>query len=66
MEWRETGLAQSYSRIEGMDPSADWILGPGFKDLCRGDEEVLIPFSIGPINKATLDSSSPPRRMTRS
>ena len=55
MEWRETGRDQSYSQIAGMDPSADWILGPGFKDLCRGDEEVLIPFSVGPIGKETLE-----------
>ena len=32
MQWRETGLEQSYCRIEGMDPSADW-LRPGFGDF---------------------------------
>lgn len=55
MEWQETGLEQSYCRIVGMDPSADWILGPGFADLSRGDEEVLIPFTIGPLDETTLE-----------
>src|SRR5882762_6056357 len=56
MEWRETGLEQSYCRIEGMDPSADWVLGPGFGDFSFGNQRHLIPCTIGPLDTAMVET----------
>jgi hypothetical protein len=55
MQWRETGLEQSYCRIEGMDPSADWVLGPGFGDFSFGNQRHLIPCTIGPLDTAMVE-----------
>ncbi|AVA25347.1 peptidase S8/S53 family subtilisin-related protein (plasmid) [Rhizobium sp. NXC24] len=55
MEWRKTDLEHSYCRIEGIDPNADWVLGPGFRDFSRGHDDVLIPCTIGPLDKSMVD-----------
>ncbi|MBB5572327.1 MULTISPECIES: hypothetical protein [Rhizobium] len=55
MEWRKTDLEHSYCRIEGIDPSADWVLGPGFRDFSRGDDNVLIPCTIGPLDTSMVE-----------
>jgi hypothetical protein len=51
MEWEEIGPDGGYSRIVGMDPNADWVLGPGLADFARGSRDVLIPFIIAPLDE---------------
>lgn len=47
---------RGYGRIVGMDPAADWLLGPARRDfLPRGGGEALIPFLISFDDPAALD-----------
>jgi len=49
------GDGRHYSRIVGMDPGADWLLGPGLRDfLPPGGGEALIPFIMHVGDKAAL------------
>jgi hypothetical protein len=42
----QIGPAGYYARIEGMDPRADWLFGPGRQDYLPHGEDQLIPIII--------------------
>lgn len=44
-----------YSDIRGMDPRADWLLGPGLQDYLPNVEKTLIPFIMNLHDKKGLD-----------
>jgi len=46
MSWTRPDPARSYSVIRGMDPRADWLLGPGMADYLPYGDQTLIPFIL--------------------
>lgn len=56
MEWRKIESTTGLSRIRGMDPWADWLLGPGREQFTRGDDQTLIPFMFTPHDEDALES----------
>lgn len=55
MNWEKNDPEKSYSRINGMDPFADWLLGSGFADFARNTDESLLPFTIGPLDESMIE-----------
>ena len=58
MQWEnvESGV---YSSIEGMDPNAEWLLGPGHVPFTRGVEEAPVPFIISLLSEEALSIFDP-------
>jgi hypothetical protein len=42
----KSGPADDYASIQGMDPRADWVFGPGRQDYLPYGDDTLIPFII--------------------
>jgi len=66
---KQAGPAGYYTNIEGMDPRADWLFGPGQQDYLPHGEDNLIPFIMNLQDEAGVnyvkenflrDDSTPP------
>jgi hypothetical protein len=46
LQWTKDESGLSFTSIPGMDPRADWLLGPGFEEFQPAGPEALIPFIL--------------------